>query len=97
MKHIFTFFLFFLLLNTANASSLLEREFNSKAKPVFAKYCVGCHAASNAPDYSNFMTATLDRGVIYNRVFVVGDMPWRFRFSPSDQADLKSWLTMEVK
>jgi hypothetical protein len=91
---IFNLFLFLLLSSTANATNL-RRAFEVDAKPVFARYCAGCHASAGAPDYTEFSTAAMDRGVIYNRVFVTGDMPWRLRVSLSDKAKLRSWLLME--
>ena len=73
----------------------LRTEFETTVKPIIVKHCAGCHASAGAPDYTDFVTAALDRGVIYNRVFVRNDMPWRLRISLDDKAALRSWLLME--
>lgn len=68
--------------------------------PVFIRHCAGCHNASSAvPNWLDPTVATNNKGLIFQRVFVDGDMPLYFRFfGGEDKRILKMWLEQtEVK
>ena len=74
----------------------LLQSYQKKAYPIFAKYCAGCHNA-NTPgmNWLDFWDATVNKSVIYNRVYQEGSMPWRLQMNRKDKEQLKSWLMQD--
>lgn len=94
-KFIATVFSLFLFLPTAKANiDYMD------VLPIFISHCANCHNSSSGnTNWLDPDTAITNKGIIYQRVFVEGDMPVYFRFfGGKDKQLLKAWLEQpEVK
>ena len=97
MKKMITILALFPLMAFADITPKIPSQDTSyleDAYPVFLNNCASCHNA-NTPDrnWLDQKTATKNKQLIFNRVFLKGDMPLMLKWFRIDEREsLKKWL-----
>ena len=88
-----------LLTMSAKAEFTYNEVTYDEVQKVFITYCSDCHNSSTPKmNWLDKDIAEKSKPVIFNRVFVKGDMPLVFKyFAPSSKQLLRDWLTQKER
>lgn len=68
--------------------------YNEQIKPLFQNKCSSCHnATSGLPNWLQYEVAFSRKDAIYNRVFVIKDMPKTGTMTPAERQLVADWVT----